>query len=151
MAKFTLDETIAVASIQQLVNDWAFDLDQHNGLNIGALITDDCEYAVGPTIVKGRSAVEKNYVDRLARLSSSPEGVPTLRHLISNLRVQFLEPHKVSITFSLAFFTTAGRGAVEHADVGAVADVRMNCTRSADGDWRISKFDSNQTFRRAPS
>jgi hypothetical protein len=35
-----------------------------------------------------------------------------------------------------------------HADPAAVADVRMNCRRDADGEWRILMFDSNQSFKR---
>jgi len=40
---------------------------------------------------------------------------------------------------------------LNHADPAAVADVRMNCRRGSDAEWRISKFDSNQTFRRVPT
>jgi hypothetical protein len=39
---------------------------------------------------------------------------------------------------------------LNHADPAAVADVRMNCRRDSDGEWRIAMFDSNQTFRRVP-
>ena len=43
-----------------------------------------------------------------------------------------------------ALAAAAGRD----ADPALVADVRMDCRRDDDGHWRITKFDSNPTFRR---
>jgi ketosteroid isomerase-like protein len=149
VAKFTVEEVVAVASIQQLINEWARDLDLHNGLHIGALVTDDAEYVMGPITRKGRADVELHYKERLARLTAEPTGVPTMRHSNSNLCVSFDRPDAVSITFSLLYFSTAGMSSgLLHADPAAVADVRMKCRKDADGHWRISRFDSNQTFKR---
>jgi len=78
--------------------------------------------------------------------------VPTQRHALSNLRVSFGGDAEASITFTLVYFTTAGMASgLNHADPAAVADVRVNCRRDDDGHWRISKFDSNQTFKRVPA
>lgn len=152
MAKFTIEQALVVAEVQQLINDWAHELDVNNGLQIAALVTEDCTYTVGGAAHQGRASVAKFYNDRLARLSALPQGVPTQRHTLSNLRVEFRASNEVSITFSLVYFTTAGMASgLNHADPAAVADVRMNCRRDAEGEWRISKFDSNQTFRRVPT
>jgi hypothetical protein len=149
VAKFTQEETVAVAAIQQLINEWARDLDLHNGLHIGALVTDDCEYVMGPITRKGRADVELHYHERLARLTAEPTGVPTLRHLNCNLCVDFHRSDAASITFSLLYFSTAGMSTgLLRADPAAVADVRMNCRKEVDGHWRIAKFDSHQTFKR---
>lgn len=151
MANITMEQSLVIASVQQLINDWAFELDVNNGMQIAALVTEDCRYIVGGTPREGRAAVEKFYKERLARLTATPEGVPIQRHLLSNLRVAFRSPTNVSITFTLLYFTTAGIAAgVNHADPAAVADVRMDCRRDQDGEWRISAFDSNQTFKRVP-
>ena len=151
MAKFSMEQALAVVAIQQLINDWAQDLDIHNGLNVPALVTRECVYNVGGTAREGRAAVEKFYQERLARLSAQPGGVPTQRHTLSNLRVSFRNASDVSITFTLVYFTTAGMASgLNHADPAAVADVRMDCRLEDDGHWRIAKFDSNQTFRRVP-
>jgi hypothetical protein len=149
VAKFTSEETVAVAALQQLINEWARDLDLHHGLHIGALVTDDCEYVMGPVTRNGRADVELHYKERLARLTAEPTGIPTLRHLNSNLCVSFDRSDAASITFSLLYFSTAGmsRG-LRQADPAAVADVRMNCRKEVDGHWRIATFDSNQTFNR---
>jgi SnoaL-like domain len=151
LTKFNIDQVQVVAEVQQLIHDWAHELDQHNGLQISDLVTEDCTYFVGGAQREGRAAVVKFYQERLARLSAQPQGVPTQRHTVSNLRVSFRALDHVSITFSLVYFTTAGMASgLNHADPAAVADVRMECAREADGHWRIAKFDSNQTFRRVP-
>jgi ketosteroid isomerase-like protein len=152
VAKFNMEQAVAVAAVQQLINDWAHELDVNNGLNIAGLVTTDCTYTVGGATREGRAAVEQFYQERLKRLSAQPEGVPTQRHTLSNLRVTFRSADEVSITFSLVYFTTAGMASgLKHADPAAVADVRMNCRRDNDGQWQIAMFDSNQTFRRVPT
>ena len=133
-------------AVQELINAWARDLDMHNGLNIAGLLTDDCTYRVGDTLLKGRIAVSKSYRDRFERLSTHQTTLPTLRHILSNLCISFRNADEVSITFSLLFFTTAAGSSAP--DPTAVADVRMDCHRVADEQWRIAKFDSNQPFKR---
>ena len=146
-----MEQAVAVAAVQQLINDWARELDVNTGLHIAGLVTTDCTYTVGGATRQGRAAVEQFYQERLKRLSAQPEGVPTQRHTLSNLRVSFSSADEVSITFSLVYFTTAGMASgLKHADPAAVADVRMNCRRDKDGEWQIAMFDSNQTFRRTP-
>jgi uncharacterized protein (TIGR02246 family) len=152
VAKFSIEQAVARAEVQELINEWATELDLHNGLHISGLVTEDCSYNVGGTPRQGRAEVEKFYKERLARLSAQPDGVPTQRHILSNLRVNFSSDTAASITFSLVYFTTAGMASkLNHADPAAVADVRMNVRRDADGQWRIAMFDSGQTFRRVPA
>ena len=147
MAKLNREQAVVVSEVQQLVNDWAYELDVRNGLEIGNLVTEDCIYSVRGTALEGRAAVENFYKTRLRDLSA--QGVPTQRHTLSNLRVGFRSANEVSITFTLIFFTTAGHAlGVGQAEPAAVADVRMDCRRGGDEEWRIAKFDSNQTFRR---
>lgn len=151
MAKLSMDQAVAVCEVQQLINDWAHELDVNNGLHIAQLLTEDCIYSVRGAPVIGRAAVAQFYKGRLETLSAQASGVPTQRHTISNLRAGFLGADKVSITFTLLFFTTAGHvDGLSHTEPAAVADVRMDCQRGGDGEWRIAKFDSNQTFRRDP-
>jgi ketosteroid isomerase-like protein len=152
VAKFNVEQALTVAAVQQLINDWAHELDINNGLKISNLVTVDCVYVVGGTTRQGRTAVENFYQERIQRLSAQPGGVPTQRHTLSNLRVNFRSAGEVSITFSLVYFTTAGMASgLNHADPAAVADVRMDCRQDNDGEWRIAMFDSNQTFRRVPT
>jgi SnoaL-like domain len=150
VAKLNKEQAVAVTEVQQLINDWAFELDVQNGLEISNLITEDCSYSVRGITLEGRAAVEDFYRGRLRDLSAQPTGVPTQRHTLSNLRVAFQSANEVSITFTLVFFTTAVIASrVNPAEPAAVADVRMDCRRGADEEWRIAKFDSNQILRRA--
>lgn len=151
MANLSIEQTVAIIAIQQLVHGWAQELDVRDGRSVADLVTDDCTYEVGGEIRRGRAEVAKFYADRIARLSATPEGLPIQRHAISNLRAVTFDGDEVSITFCLLYFTTAGMSSgTDHADPAAVADVRMSCRRGEDGSWKISKFDSNQTFRRGP-
>jgi uncharacterized protein (TIGR02246 family) len=150
VASVNMEQALSIASVQQLIHDWAHELDVNNGLQIADLVTEDCVYVVRGAPRHGRAAVEKFYQERLATLSAQPGGAPTQRHILSNLRVKFRSATDVSIAFSLVYFTTAGMSSgLNHADPAAVADVRMDCRREADGHWRIASFDSSQTFRRA--
>jgi len=146
-----MEQALAVNELQQLINDWAYELDVNQGLEIANLLTEDCIYSVRGAPVKGSAAVVQFYKGRLETLSAQVTGVPTQRHTISNLRVGFRSADAVSITFSLLFFTTAGsEKGLNQTDPAAVADVRMDCQRGSDGEWRIARFDSNQAFRREP-
>jgi ketosteroid isomerase-like protein len=149
LARFTAEQARAVVEIQQLINDWGYELDIHNGRNIADLVTEDCAYVVGGSPRSGRAEVVKFYADREARLAAPPEGVPIHRHALANLRTSFRSDADASITFNLIYFSTLGMASgVEHADPALYADVRMDVRRDPDGHWRIARFDSNQVFRR---
>jgi uncharacterized protein (TIGR02246 family) len=148
LAKFTAEQAHSVVEIQQLINDWGYELDVNNGKHIADVITDDCVYVVRGGERAGREAVIKFYADRLAQLAAGG-GVPVQRHALVNLRVMFKSSSEASIVFNLIYFSSMGMASgTDHADPAAYADVRMNVRRLADGDWRISRFDSNQSFRR---
>jgi len=152
MAKFSTEQAASAAAINQLINDWAYELDVNNGINIAGMVTEQCDYTVRGVARTSRGEVEKFYAGRLASFSGTPAGVPTQRHALSNLRVSFNSADDAAITFTLVYYTTAGMSSgLGHADPAAVADVRMNVHRGADGDWLISMFDSAQIFVRKPS
>lgn len=152
MAKFDLEQAASVVAIQQLINEWAHELDVHNGRkDMGSLLTPDCRYNVGGTWRESREDVLAFYQERYARLEATEEGVPFHRHALHNLRTTFRSADEASIEFGLTYFTTAGMASKQdHADPALVSDVRMDCRREADGHWRISQFDSTLTFRRVP-
>jgi uncharacterized protein (TIGR02246 family) len=149
LSKFTPEQAVSYVEIQQLINEWSYELDVHNGTNIASLITEDCSYLVRGGVRTGRDTIAGFYKERLETLGASPEGVPTHRHVLANLRVKFNSANEAAIAFSLVYFTTAGmKSGTDHADPASTADVRMDVRRGADGEWKIAKFDSNQTFRR---
>jgi ketosteroid isomerase-like protein len=142
LTRFTIEQAAAAVEIQQLINEWALELDFHHGKNIAALVTEDCDYAVGGGR-RGRASIVEFYKGIGETMAGQ-----AMRHLNSNLCVNFRSADEASIVFNLLFFTTAGTGSTQ-PDPAAVADVRMDCRREADGHWRIARMDSNQPFPRA--
>lgn len=150
MAKFTAEQAIAYVSIQQLIHDWADEMDINNGLKMADLVTADCHYTVRGVPRLSRDEVVEFYRGRLAELEATPAGVWEHRHILSNLRADFHSDDHAAIEFKLVYFLSAGATpGLQHADPAAVADVRMEVRCEADGHWRISRFDSNQLFQRA--
>lgn len=149
MSKFTPEQAVAYIEIQQLINEWSYELDVFNGANIAGLITEDCSYLVRGGVRTGRDAVAAFYKERQTTLAATPEGVPIHRHMLANLRVSFTSADEAAIGFSLVYFTTAGmKSGTKHADPASTADVRMIIRRGADGHWLIAKFDSDPVFIR---
>lgn len=150
LAKFAMNEAAHVASINQVIFDWANELDRNNGLSIreADVLTNDCRYFVGGEWREGSSAVAQFYEERHVRLAGG-NGVPVMRHIISNLRVHFSANDTASASYVLLFFAALGTPPFTSCDPSAVADVEMQCRRSSDGRWRICRFESVQIFRRS--
>jgi len=150
MAKFELHQAADVLAIQQVINEWATDLDIANGAGMGDLLTEDCAYNVRNVWRDGRDAVVQFYKTRLEELGATPAGVPIHRHALTNFRITFKTADEAGAAFSLIYFSTAGSqlGTSETLPF-SYADVFMDCRRCDDGHWRISRFDSNPVFVRA--
>ena len=150
MAKFTAEQAADVAAIQQVINEWGDELDQNDGLKINDadIMTEDCRYFVGGEWREGRAAAAAFYAERKPRLEAQG-GAPVMRHINTNFRVSFDSENKAKVGFLLLYFATVGTPPfTNYCDPLAVADVRMECRRGADGEWRISRFESGQIFRR---
>lgn len=150
MAGFTVDQAAAIAAIQQVINEWGDELDQNDGLTMieADVLTEDCRYNVGGAWREGRAETADFYKERKARLEAQ-NALPVMRHIISNFRVSFANDSNAHVGFLLVFFAAVGTPPfTNYCDPLAVADVRMECRREADGQWRISMFDSGQIFRR---
>jgi hypothetical protein len=150
VAKFSAEEAAAIAAIQQVINEWGDELDQNSGLQMTEkdVLTQDCRYFVGGEWREGLGATAQFYRERWDRLTAG-DGAPVMRHVHSNYRTEFLAPDHARVGFLLVFFAKVGEPPFTgYADPLAVADVRMECRREADGHWRISLFDSGQIFRR---
>ena len=149
MAKFSTEQAAAALAIQQVINEWGDELDQHDGLNMLAadVLTSDCRYFVGGEWRDGLAATAQFYQDRKARLVAAG-GAPVMRHIMSNYRVKFTAEGAAEVGFLLLFFAQVGTPPFDTCDPAAVADVQMECRREADGHWRIALFTSGQTFIR---
>ena len=150
MARFTPSQAHSIVEINQLINDWAVEMDIANGTSMAELLTEDVSYTVRGMARIGRQEVKKFYEGRLAELGATPAGVPVHRHALCNLRVQFAAEDAAAITFSLIYFTEIVKGlGADCADPFSYADVQMDVRRCEDGHWRIARFDSTPVFVRA--
>jgi len=150
MAKFTAEQAADVLAIKQVIYEWGDELDVNDGLKLeGAnVLTADCRYNVGGEWREGLAAAATFYRERKARLEAAG-AVPVMRHQLMGLRVSFDGADKAKVGFQLLFFAKPGTPPIAgYCDPLAVADVRMECRREADGEWRISLFDSGQVFQR---
>src|SRR5690242_1665291 len=86
MARFDMEQTMAIVAIQQLIHEWAYDLDVNEGLGVPKLITEDCQYVVRAVLRPNRAEVGKFYQGRLEELKATPAGPPLQRHVLSNFR-----------------------------------------------------------------
>lgn len=150
MAKFTPQQAADVLSIKQVIYEWGDELDINNGLRMRErdCLTKDVQYNVGGQWRDGLDAVMEFYNGRAAAMEASG-GLLVMRHIITSLRVSFEDADNAKVGYLLVFFATKGEQPfTDYCDPLAVADVQMECRRDADGEWRISRFDSGQIFRR---
>lgn len=151
MAKFTPAQVHSVVEINQLINDWAVEMDIANGATMGELVTPDVSYTLRGGERIGREAVIEFYKTRLEELAATPAGVPDHRHGLVNLRVNFRSEDDAAITFSLIYFSSMVKQmGSDLADPFSYADVFMDVRREGDGHWRIARFDSKPAFVRSP-
>lgn len=148
MAKFTPEQAADVLAVKQVIYEWGDELDINDGLKIleADVLADDVRYFVGGEVREGKEAVAQFYQSRKKSLG---ENAPVMRHIITSLRVSFAGQDHAKVGYMLVFFAKAGTPPFEgYCDPLAVADVKMECTRDAAGEWKISKFESGQIFRR---
>jgi hypothetical protein len=150
VARFTPEQAASIAAIKQVIYEWGDELDVNSGLKMSKvdILTGDVRYNVGGEWREGLEAVQAFYDARWDRLQATG-GAPVMRHLLTNPRIKFTDEDTASVTYQLLFFAATGEPPfVGKADPLAVADVRMETRREADGHWRISLFDSGQIFQR---
>jgi len=150
MAKFSPKQAADVLAIKQVIYEWGDELDRNNGLTMRECdcLTQDVAYNVGGSWRNGLDAVLGFYKQR-AEAAEAAGGLMVMRHIISSLRVRFADDDNAKVGYLLLFFAKQGEPPFTgYCDPLAVADVEMECRRDTDGEWRISRFDSGQIFRR---
>lgn len=150
MVMFTDQEAAAAAAITKLIFSWASEIDHNEGVNLAPLIAADCRYMARGVPRSGPQGVVDFYKGRLEELQQTPAGAPTQRHVISNLIVDVTAPNKAKTSFLLTYYlSTMKPPCTDMNGPLAIADCWMDCSREADGHWRIASFDSVQNFIRA--
>lgn len=148
MQKFT-PETAAIAlQVQQLVSEFAHEIDTNNGLDIADFYTADGVFFVGDTEYKGRAAITKFYADRLARIPSQhKDGIRVGCHTFLNLRSEIKDAENASVFFTNVSYAGEGHPPVRATITPAmITRCRMDFRLEADGQWRITAFTGTPLF-----
>lgn len=148
MPRFTPETAVIALELQQLVAEFANDLDFNDGLNIWSFYAEDGEFAVGDFTYKGQAAIRKFYSDRKERmLPSLKDGIRVAAHTFLNLRVAVEGRDRGVVHFTNVNYGGEGKppqlGTITPAMVTAC---RMDFRREADGEWRITRFSGSPLF-----
>ena len=108
MAKVDPARVADILSVQQLINEWADELDLRNGLSMADLLCEDVVYTVRGGARHSREEVLAFYRQRFAELEATPAGVPVHRHAVINLRTQFRSGDEVTCRFGMIYFSAMG-------------------------------------------
>lgn len=148
MRKVDQETAAAAMMLQQVIADWCYALDIHGGTGLSALCTKDCTYLVGGNVFQGHDAIDTFYAARNERVrTQQKDGVRTQRHSVSNFRYAFEGMDKATVTYLLVNYSAEGKApALNLVGPTIVADVKMEFRLEADGEWRISLFDSAPIF-----
>ena len=149
MTHFNAERAIDTVAIQQLLAHWAKDVDEHQGVGVGPMLTEDCSYNVPARSYSGREAVVAYYEARFADLTASPTGVPGQRHILANLCIDFVHADEAKVSFVMVYFTALSANVGNSpADPALVGDGDMVVRREADGAWRIARLDTEVVVMR---
>lgn len=148
MARFTPETATIAIELQQIVAEFAADLDFNDGLNICDFYAADGEFAVGDFAYKGHDAIRKFYTDRKERmLPQLKDGIRVAAHTFLNVRVAVESKDKAVVHFTNVNYGGEGKppqmGTISPAMVTAC---RMDFRLEADGEWRITRFSGSPLF-----
>jgi hypothetical protein len=142
MPRFSPQTAREALELQQLVTEWCRELDDNHGLNATRFFTEDCVVDAGGISYNGHEAMQAFYrgVAEFAR-ATPDRGARTTRHTYTSLGISFGAAERATVTF--LSFTFSGYGATPVLGATApntISDVRFECRRDAEGEWRVAEF-----------
>src|SRR3546814_7004904 len=110
MPIFTPETALVAVELQQIVAEFANDLDFNDGLNIYDFYIADGEFAVGDFAYKGHDAIRKFYTDRKERmLPQLKDGIRVAAHTFLNVRVAVDRKDKSVVHFTNVTYGGEGK------------------------------------------
>lgn len=148
MRKFTPDEMLTAYQLEQLLYDFAEELDRNDGKDAGRFYTEDGRFITGAGPVEGRAAIQAFYDKRNENVAKyQKDGTRTGRHTFLNVRVHIHDGHSATIHFTNVNYAGEGKAPVQGLKgPSAIADCRMECRRQPDGHWLFSEFAPSQAL-----
>ncbi|RZK02824.1 MAG: hypothetical protein EOO76_05210 [Novosphingobium sp.] len=149
MRKFTAEQLHAAFELQQMLYDFAYELD-HGSEKVGRYYAEDGAFRTGGINVEGRAAIQGFYDTRNENVKKyQKDGQRTGRHIFTNVRVVFDEADADKATIHFTNINYAGEGPAPVQGLGspsAIADGLMECRRQADGHWLFTLFAPKQAL-----
>ena len=148
MPKFNAETALIAIELQQLVSEFAHEIDTNGGLNISKFYAEDGEFAVGDYSHKGHAAINKFYSDRAQRIPAShKDGIRVSAHTFLNMRVHVTDQNNATVFFTNVNYAGEGKPPVLGTiNPAMVTDCRMVFRRDPDGEWRIVLFGGKPLF-----
>jgi hypothetical protein len=149
MRKFSHDEMLAAFELQQMLYDFAYEID-HGAKDVGRFYAENGAFRTGGVNVEGRAGVHAFYDNRNAAVKQHQKGGErTGRHVFTNVRVVFDEGDPDFATLYFTNINYAGEGPAPVQGLGspsAIADGLMECRRQPDGHWLFTLFAPKQAL-----
>jgi len=148
MPKFDQESAIIAIELQQIVSEFAHEIDTNHGLNISDFYAEDGVFAVGDFSHKGHAAIKKFYADRAERIPAAhKDGIRVSAHTFVNMRVAIQDKENATVFFTNVNYGGEGHPPVRGTITPAMVTVcRMDFRLEADGHWRITLFSGKPLF-----
>jgi len=142
MRKFDAEKLILAYELEQLLYDFAAELDLNDARDITSFYTPDAVFRAGPNVVSGADAIAEFYAQRGERVRElQRDGKRTGRHTFLNVRVFIEDDDNATIRFTNVNYAGEGGAPVLGLEgPSMVADCTMICRRVAEGQWRFAEF-----------
>lgn len=128
--------------VHQVLSEFSYRLDIHQGLDVHELFTPDGSYTIDGATLTGRDALKNSFAARAAR------GARTSRHLFSNIRFESIAQETVHVTCVMVLYAADGVPILLSEPPLMVADVGDVLRRTSDG-WQFASREFTSVFRSA--
>jgi ketosteroid isomerase-like protein len=148
MPKFNQETAVIAIELQNILAEFAYDLDFNDCLGIADFYAEDGAFAVGDFTHEGRAAIRKFYEDRNVRVRAQhKDGIRVAAHTFLNVRVAVHDSSNATLYFTNVNYAGEGqppvRGTISPAMITAC---QMVFRREADGNWCITSFSGKPLF-----
>jgi hypothetical protein len=145
MRKFDQEQAIAAIELEQMVSDYFVILDSEGGAAALGFFTEDVAVNIGAINYAGHAAMTKFYEGIAA--AKAVGGARTSRHGFINFRVIFPEKNRASVSFLNVTWAGPGKPPLTDATMPSiVTDVRMECRRGTDAQWKVFHYSGSPIF-----
>jgi hypothetical protein len=146
--RFDPAQAAVALELQQLVSEFAYEIDANGARNVTDYYTEDAVFAVGDFARRGHAEIRQFYADSDAKAAASCKDGRRVRwHTFVNLRFDIADQDNGTVWFTNVHYTGEGHPPViAPISPAMVTDCRMVCRREADGLFRIVHFDGKPIF-----